>query len=268
MHGLTHIIISLRRHIVRAMIVGLTIATMQTGQAAAESVMVFAAASLKDTLEAAARAYHAAGQGDVTFSFAATSILAKQIEYGGRADMFASADVQWMDYLAQKDLIRPTTRVNLLGNQLVLIAPASAAISNVALTRDAIATALGTSRLATGECNTVPVGIYAKAALQSLDLWSELEPKLAQADNVRSALAFVARGEAALGIVYATDAHADATVKIVAKFPASSHDPIVYPFAITRDSHNPDAEKFLTFLQSDTARKIFEDAGFAVLSRE
>lgn len=233
-------------------------------EAQSEPLTVFAAASLKETLEEAGKVYTAQSGVEVRFSFAGSSALAKQIEAAAPADVFASADLKWMDYLDDKKLIRHDTRINLLGNDLVVIAPNTSTLRTLDFTVDAFVQALGDGRLTTGDVNAVPVGVYAKAALQKLGLWSVVEPKLAQTDNVRAALAFVARQEAALGIVYRTDAQVERAVKIVATFPAESHEPIVYPFAVTATTKHPAAEAFLTFLNSPTARAIFEKAGFPV----
>ncbi|MFM8608236.1 MAG: molybdate ABC transporter substrate-binding protein [Hyphomicrobiales bacterium] len=235
--------------------------------ARAESLLVFAAASLKETLEETSKSFKAEAGIEVKFSFAASSALAKQIEAGAPADVFASADLKWMDYLNEKKLVRSETRKNLIGNRLVIIAPQVSARSSLDLTEDNFAKALGDGKLATGEVNSVPAGIYAKSALQNLNLWKLVEPKLAQADNVRGALAFVARNEAPLGIVYETDAKVEPQVKIIARFPSESHAPIIYPFAVTAQSKNPEADRFLNYLSSPSAKAIFEKAGFIVLAQ-
>ncbi len=227
---------------------------------------VFAAASLKDVLESAGKAYEAGGGKPVRFSFAASSALAKQIEAGAPADLFASADSQWMDYLASKNLILASSRIDLLGNDLVLVAPASSPLTGLDLTPAAFDKALGDGRLAVGEMKSVPAGRYAKEALERLGLLATLEPRLAQAENVRAALVLVARGEAPLGIVYATDARAEKNVKVLATFPAASHAPIIYPFAVTTTARGGQAEAFLAFLRGPAARPIFEAAGFPVLA--
>jgi molybdate transport system substrate-binding protein len=228
-------------------------------------VTVFAAASLKDVLEEAGKGFTASGGPDVRFSFAASSALAKQIENGAPADVFASADLRWMDYLTEKNLIKSETRVNLLGNSLVIVAPAASPLTKLDLTAEALNKALGDGRLATGEVNSVPVGLYAKAALQKLGLWQAVENHLAQTENVRAALVFVSRGEVPLGIVYATDALADPKVKIVATFPPDSHEPIVYPFAVTKAAQTEGGAAFLAFLKGPAAKAIFEKYGFPVL---
>lgn len=238
-----------------------------TAFAAGDPLLVFAAASLKETLEEAGKSFTAETGVEVKFSFAASSALAKQIEAAAPADLFASADLKWMAYLNEKKLIRSETRINLLGNSLVVVAPNVSPLSSFDFTPDAFAKALGDGKLATGEVNSVPVGIYAKSALENLGLWHIIEPKLAQADNVRAALAFVARNEAPLGIVYATDARVEKSVKVIATFPPESHEAIIYPFAVTAFSKNPETEKFLRFLKSSTAQSRFEKAGFAVLTK-
>ncbi len=234
-------------------------------RAGGDPLLVFAAASLKDVFEETGKSFTAQSGVEVKFSFAASSALAKQIEAGAPADLFASADLKWMDYLDEKKLIKNDTRVNILGNDLVVVAPISSSLNMLDLNASAIVEALGDGRLATGDVNSVPVGVYAKAALQKLNLWSVVEPRLAQTDNVRAALAFVARKEASLGIVYKTDAQVERAVKIVATFPPDSHEAIIYPFALTASTKNPAAEDFLAFLKSPAARKIFEKAGFPVL---
>jgi molybdate transport system substrate-binding protein len=230
-----------------------------------EPLVVFAAASLKTALDAAAIAFHADGGAEVKISYGGSLALARQIVAGAPADVFASADEQSMDEAVKGAVIKTDSRSDLLGNQLVVVAPKQSAIDKLPLTPEAFAQAVGDGHLATGEVNTVPVGRYAKEALRNLGLWSAVEPRLAMTDNVRAALAFVARGEAPLGIVYATDAAADSTVKIVATFPEESHAPITYPFAQTSSSHNEAAAKLLNWLKSPAGRMIFEHKGFKVL---
>lgn len=236
-------------------------------QAQGEPVTVFAAASLKNALEEIAGPFTARTGIPVRFSFAASSALARQIEAGAPADLFASADLEWMDYLTERRQIAPGTRVDLLGNRLVVVAPADSAVRDLPLTADAIRAAVGTGRIATGEVTSVPVGRYAKAALERLGLWAEVQPRLAQAENVRAALAFVSRGEAPLGIVYETDARADPRVRVVAAFPADSHAPIVYPFAATAQARQAEgARRFLAHLSGREARAVFEAQGFTMLA--
>ena len=233
---------------------------------AAETTTVFAAASLKNALDNAGKAFTAKSGVEVKASYAASSALARQIESGAPADLFASADLEWMDYLAKKNLIRPETRVNLLGNRIVVIAPKDAATADLPFTAEGFSAALGPEgRLATGEVNSVPIGKYAKAAFEKLGLWGGLQPRLAQADNVRAALLLVSRGEAPLGVVYESDARSDPGVKIVGVFPPDSHPPVVYPFAVTAEAKGEGAAKFLAFLKSAEARPFFEAQGFTIL---
>jgi molybdate transport system substrate-binding protein len=228
-----------------------------------EPLVVFAAASLTDVLQQVGPLYTKQSNVPVKFSFAASSALAKQIESGAQVDVFLSADQDWMNYLQERQLIDAATRTDLLGNRLVLIAPKDSKVS-LKLERGAkLLAALGRDgRLATGDPDSVPVGKYAKAALTNLELWPAIEPRLVRADNVRVALMYVARGEAPLGIVYATDATVEPQVRIVDVFPESSHAPISYPVAATSRASR-DAAPFLTFLRSDTARAIFTRNGFS-----
>jgi molybdate transport system substrate-binding protein len=233
--------------------------------ALAESYMFFAAASLSDAMKEIGAAYKAGTGNTVTFSFAASSALARQIEASsGGADILMSADTDWMDYLDSRGLIKEGTRKTLLGNHLVLIAPAR---SNVALTiapHFNLVGALGGGRLSVADPDSVPAGKYARTALTSLGVWNSVVDHLVQAENVRVALAYVSRGEAPLGIVYTTDAMSDKGVKIVGSFPDNSHQPIVYPAALTKDA-KPGAQDLLNYLSSAKARAIFEKAGFIVL---
>jgi molybdate transport system substrate-binding protein len=244
----------------------LTLPALSPAARSDEPVIVFAAASLKTALDAAAVAYDAGGGGEVKISYGGSLALARQIVAGAPVDIFASADEESMDEAVKGGVIKSGSRTDRLGNQLVLIAPKQATFDTLPLTPEAFQTALGAGRLATGEVNTVPVGRYAKETLRNLGLWTSVEPRLAMTDNVRAALAFVARGEAPLGIVYATDAAAEPNVKVVATFPEAAHAPILYPFALTAASHNMDAAKLLDFLKSPAARAIFEHQGFQVLN--
>ncbi|GJD62904.1 molybdate ABC transporter substrate-binding protein [Methylobacterium frigidaeris] len=233
---------------------------------AAEPATVFAAASLKNALDEAGKAFTAESGIPVRSSYAASSALARQIEQGAPADLFASADLEWMDYLAARKLIRPETRLNLLANRLVVVAPRSAQVSEAAFTPDWFARALGPDgRLATGEVSSVPIGKYAKAAFEKLGLWAQLQPRLAQADNVRAALALVSRAEAPLGVVYESDARSDPGVKVVGLFPADSHPPVVYPFAVTAEAKGEGGARFLAYLRSKAARRFFEAQGFTMI---
>jgi molybdate transport system substrate-binding protein len=232
----------------------------------ADPVKVFAAASLKNALDAAGAAWSAKDKSkSITAVYAASSALAKQIEQGAPADVFISADLDWMDYLANKKLIADDTRKSLLGNSLVLIAPAGSGTKLELKPGADVAGALGGGKLALAEVSSVPAGKYAKAAFEKLGIWSKVEANIVQSDNVRAALAFVARGEAKLGVVYATDAKSDPKVEVVATFPEDTHPPIVYPIAVVAASHNSDAKAFIDFLSSDEAKATFTAQGFKVL---
>jgi molybdate transport system substrate-binding protein len=234
--------------------------------AADGDVLVFAAASLKNALDEIMTAYDQEKGSRVTASYAAASALAKQIEQGAPAQLFISADLDWMDYVEQRGLIAKDSRGNLLGNSLVLIAGKDVATGEVALQPGLdLAPLLGEGRLAVGDVKAVPAGKYAKAALENLGAWTAVEGRLAQAESVRAALALVSRGEAPLGIVYRTDAAADPNVRIVGSFPKGSHPPIIYPAALTVNAGAP-AAAFLAYLQtSPAARAAFQKQGFTVL---
>lgn len=234
--------------------------------AAEPRLTVFAAASLKDALDEVNAAFERAGGPQTTASYAASSALARQIEQGAYADVFLSADVEWMDYVAARRLIRPGTRTNLLTNRLALIAPSDSKVRLTPSRGFPIAKALGAGRLAMADL-AVPAGRYGQAALTNLGVWNAVKAKLAFGENVRSALAFVARGEAPLGIVYDTDAMAEPRVRIVALFPASSHPKIVYPAAATAASRNPGAAAYLAFLRGPQAAAVFQKHGFRLLAR-
>lgn len=233
---------------------------------AQERVTVFAAASLKNALDAVNAACEADVGEQATVSYAASSALAKQIEEGAPADVFMSADLDWMKYLADKNHIKADTETKLLGNSIVLIAPADSKAETKIEKGFDLAGLLGDGRLAMGDVKAVPAGKYGKAALESLGVWASVADKVAQAENVRAALALVSTGEAPLGIVYKTDAAADPKVKVVGAFPESSHPPIVYPVAQTAESKDPETPAFLKCLQSDKAKEIFEAQGFTVLA--
>ncbi|WP_072394384.1 molybdate ABC transporter substrate-binding protein [Hyphomicrobium sp. CS1GBMeth3] len=237
----------------------------QSNATETKPVLVFAAASLKNALERIAENWKSKTGKTATLSFAASSALAKQIESGAPADLFISADLKWMDWSAERKLIDDASRKNLLGNALVLIAPKDSATTLKIEKGFALADALGNERLAMGQPDSVPAGIYGKTALTNLGVWDVIEPNVAGAENVRVALAYVARGETPLGIVYATDAKSYAGVKVVDTFPADSHPPVVYPVAVTASSTNAEAKAFLEFLSTPDATKVFEDAGFTVL---
>ncbi|HLJ21368.1 MAG TPA: molybdate ABC transporter substrate-binding protein [Stellaceae bacterium] len=233
-----------------------------SGPAAAKNVVVFAAASLKNALDDACAAYEKDTGVKALISYAASSTLAKQVESGAPADIFISADLDWMDYLQKRNLVKADTRLTLLGNKLVLIAPANSSAKIDIVPRFALADLLGNERLAMADPGAVPAGKYGKAALEKLGVWASVSSKVAPAEDVRSALLLVSRGETPLGIVYATDAAADKGVRIVAAFPEDSHPPIVYPAALLVDSDNPAAAAFLDYLKSDKARPFFEQQGF------
>ena len=242
----------------------LALAAMIPLAAHAGDVTVFAAASLSDSLTAAGNAYAAEGRDMPALSFAASSTLARQIEASGGADIFISADRDWMDYLDRKSLLVPGSRRDLFGNRLVLIAPSTSAVKLAIAPHFDLAHALGGGRLALADPGSVPSGKYAKAALTALGVWDSVAGKLAPAENVRVALAYVARGEAPLGIVYTTDAYAEPKVRIVDSFPQATHPPIVYPAALVKGA-TPAARTFLAFLESEKAAAIFRKAGFSVL---
>jgi molybdate transport system substrate-binding protein len=222
---------------------------------------------LKNALDDAAHAFERKGSAPVKISYAASSALAKQIESGAPADIFISADLAWMDYVQQRNLIQPSTRKNLLGNRLVLVAPAVAKLKVDIRPGFDLVGLLGGGRLAMADPDTVPAGKYGKAALEKLGVWKAVQPHIAGAENVRAALLYVSRRETPLGIVYATDAAADPGVKIVGAFPEDTHPPIIYPVALTAASRNPDAARFLEFLESPAARPAFEKQGFTVLDQ-
>ena len=229
-----------------------------------QKLIIFAAASLKDALDEVNVAYQHENSQETATSYAASSTLAKQIEAAAPADVFISADLDWLDYLAKRNLIKPETRANLLGNRLVLIAPVNSPLNLAIGPNFSLAQALGNGRLAIADPNAVPAGRYGKAALESLGVWSTIADRLAPAENVRAALALVARGETPLGIVYQTDAASDKDVKIVGIFPQDTHPPIIYPIAVVVSSTNPAALGYLAYLKSRAARPTFEKHGFTV----
>ncbi len=226
---------------------------------------VFAAASLKNALDAVAGDWKKKTGHEAVISYAATSALAKQVEQGAEADVFVSADLAWMDYLAERKLIDPKTRFNLLANQLVLIAPKDSEITTTIKPGFPLAELLGDGRLAIAGVDAVPAGKYGKASLQSLGVWDQVKDKLAQSENVRAALRLVSRAEVPLGVVYVSDAKADPNVNVVGVFPEDSHPPIVYPAAKLARSESPTANGFLEYLRSPEAAPRFEENGFAVL---
>jgi molybdate transport system substrate-binding protein len=227
---------------------------------AEDAVRVYAAASLTNAIGEISGAWTQAGHPKPTLVFAASSALAKQVENGAPADVFASADKKWMDYLAQRKKIDPASRADLLGNELVLIVPKGSAFQ-VTLDKGFDLPGAYKGKLCTGEPDVVPVGTYAKQALTSYGWWTALAPRVVGTDDVRTALAFVERGECPLGIVYATDAAISSKVEIVGRFPAGTHDPIVYPFAIVAGAGSQ-AGPYLEYLRSDAAQQIFRKYGF------
>jgi molybdate transport system substrate-binding protein len=240
-------------------------AALAPAQAQDKSLTVFAAASLKNALDDINAAYTAKTGVKIAASYAASSALAKQIEQGAPADVFASADTDWMDYATGKKSIKDGTRVDLLGNKLVLIAPKDSEISTVLIGPGFdLAKLAGDGKIATGDVASVPVGKYAKAALEKLGSWKAAEPKFAMAENVRAALTLVARKEAVLGIVYETDAKVEPGVKVVASFPQDSYPPVIYPFAVTVTG-KPEAADYLAYVRSSASKNIFEKYGFTVL---
>ena len=228
--------------------------------------VVFAAASLKDALDNINAAWTKHGKKPAVISYAASSVLAKQIEQAAPADVFISADLAWMEYLAEKNLIKPDTRVNLLGNTLVLIAPKDSTLQAKITPGFDLAAMIGDGKIAMGNTDSVPAGKYGKAALTTLGVWNSVKDKVAQAENVRAALALVSRGEAPLGIVYATDAKADSNVKVLDTVPEDTHPRIIYPAAVLAKATSPEALAFLEYLKSETAAKLFADQGFTVLA--
>ena len=227
-----------------------------------KTITVFAAASLKNALDDVDTAFTKQTGIKVVVSYGASSALAKQIEQGAPADVFASADLQWMDHCVRKKV---DTRVNLLGNKLVLIAAKNAKIDHVTIEPGFdLAKLAGDGRVATGDVREVPVGLYAKAALERLGAWAAVEPIMAMAENVRLALSLVARGETPLGIVYETDAKIEPAVKVIGVFPDNTHDPIIYPVALTANAKS-DAVQYLSFLRTLTAKSVFERYGFKFL---
>ena len=241
-------------------------ASLSAAAAQQTQILVFAAASVTEAVQEVSTSYEKSAQVTVKSSFDSSSVLAREIEAGAQADVFFSADTAWMDYLQSRNLIKPGSRKNLLGNSLVLIAPAQSQIQLKIAPHFPLAAALGNGRLATGDPDSVPAGRYARSALTTLGVWDEIAPRLARAENVRVALLYVARDEAPLGIVYATDALADKGVRVVDTFPEDSHEPIVYPIALTRSARSQ-AAGFVAYLSGPQGRNIFVKHGFTVLAR-
>ncbi|MDA8408023.1 MAG: molybdate ABC transporter substrate-binding protein [Deltaproteobacteria bacterium] len=227
-------------------------------------LMIFTAASTTNAINDIAAQFKRDTGVDVVASFASSSTLAKQIEEGAPASIFISADEDWMNYLSRKNLIDPHSRCDLLGNSLVLIAPANAKVSKITNIQSQIMSELAGGRLATGDPDHVPVGKYAKAAFKNLGIWKDVEPRLARTSDVRGALALVERGETPLGIVYSTDAAISEKVKIVGVFPPDSYPSIIYPAALVQGKTKRDAEKFFEFIKGPEAKVIFEKYGFKV----
>ncbi len=233
---------------------------------AQEQITVFAAASLKNALDDTNAAFSKATGIKVVASYEASSALAKHIEQGAPADVFISADLRWMDYASERKLINSNTRINLLGNKLVLIAPVDSKLVNVTIAEGFdLAKLAGDGRIAVADVKAVPAGLYAKAALEKLGAWTAAEPKLAQAENVRATLAFVARGEAPVGIVYETDAKVEPKVKVIGIFPDNAYPPVTYPAAATAETKKPGVGQYFSFLRTPAAKAIFERYGFSYL---
>lgn len=257
------------RNPLRALALALVLMQAPVPASAADDpgLLVYAAASLTDVLTQVGTDYAREPGRRVRFSFGSTATLARQIESGAKAEVFIAADRDWMDYVEQRALIRSSSRVDLLGNRLVLVAPADARLRLQIEPGMRLAEALGAAgRLSLADPASVPAGKYAKAALISMGAWSSLEPRIVASENVRMALMFVARGEAPLGVVYLTDAKAEPKVQVVGEFPAGAHPPIVYPAAVTRDA-TPSAAQFLDYLSGPSARARFQAAGFTNLRR-
>ncbi len=252
----------------RVLVAGLAAASLAfAAPASAQSgnLLVFAAASLKEALDSVAAQWRKETGKAAVISYAASSALARQIEQGAPAQIFMSADLDWMDYLAGKTMIRAETRSNMLGNRIVLIAPKTSTATVNIEPGFPLASLLGSGRLAMGDVRAVPAGKYGKAALETLGVWDAVANRVVQAENVRVALILVARGEAPLGIVYRTDAAADPSVRVIGTFPEESHPPILYPVALTAGAAHPDAAAFLAYIRSAAARPLFAASGFSIL---
>ncbi|CAH0339766.1 molybdate ABC transporter substrate-binding protein [Rhizobium sp. CECT 9324] len=251
----------------RVVIAAAAIIFVPMAAVAAEPVTVFAAASLKESVDKIAADWKAETGNDVRLSFAGSSALARQIEEGAPADLFISADLKWMDHLDKAGMIKSDSRVDLLGNRIVLVAPKESTQTTTITQGFPLAALLGDGHLAMANVDAVPAGTYGKAALEKLGVWDAVKDKVAQAENVRAALLLVSRGEAPLGIVYETDAKVDPTVRILDRFPENSHQAIVYPASLTADSTNAAAPAFLAYLQGAKAHAVFTEAGFTVLAK-
>jgi molybdate transport system substrate-binding protein len=242
--------------------VALILSLLLAPLAHAEDVTVYAAASLTDALGELGKTYEAMGKGKIVASYASSSDLARQIEHGAPADLFISADQQWADYLDQRGLLDKTSRLDLLSNELVLVVPAASTATLAISSNFKLAEALGDSRLAVGDPDHVPAGIYARQSLEHLGVWAAVEPKLARAGSVRAALLFVERGDCPFGIVYRSDAQSDPKVKVIGVFPETSHSPVVYPAALITGHHVAAAVEFLHFLTTPEAMAVFQRHGF------
>lgn len=242
-------------------------ALLGAASARADGVLVFAAASQRNALDTVIEIYNKSSDDTVKGAYLSSSTLARQIEQGAPADLFISANPKWMNYLEERKLIDASTRTDLFGNGLVLVAAKDSKADKVDLRKGFdLAALVGDGKLAVGDPDHVPAGIYAKQAMQSLGVWDSVQGKLARADNVRLAMALVSRGEAPFGIVYSSDAVADKNVKVAGRFPEDSHRPIIYPVAVTAGAQNPQGAKtFLAFLRTPEAAKIYEGYGFRVL---
>jgi molybdate transport system substrate-binding protein len=246
-----------------ALAIGLTIAG-PIEPAHGADLTIFAAASLKEALDDQVARFETATGSKAIVSYAGSNALAKQIEAGAPADIFLSADVDWIDYLDRRKLLRPGTRIDLLRNRLVLIAPAESRSSLRIAPGFGLVSALAGGRLAMANPDGVPAGKYGRDALRSLGVWVDIEPRIARAENVRAALLLVERGEAPFGIVYATDALADPKVRVVDTFPQNTHAPIVYPVAIVAASQSAYAQRFIESLRSSAARTLWQQHGFTM----
>ena len=248
-----------------ALLVGIAMPALPV-RSQGEGPVIFAAASLKNALDAVNETWRKETGKKAVISYGASSALAKQIEQAAPAQMFISADLEWMNYLSARNLIKPDTRTSLLGNKIVLIAPKDKAQAVEIKPGFDLTRILGDGRLAMANVNSVPAGKYGKAALEKLGVWDTVSRKIAQAENVRAALLLVSRGEAPAGVVYQTDAAADPNVAIIGTFPEETHPPIIYPIALTANASHPDAAGFLDFIRSAKAKPLFEAQGFTVLS--
>ncbi len=243
-------------------VAGLAMAFSVTA-ARADEITVFAAASTTNAINEIGEAFKAKTGHTIKGSFASSSTLAKQVEQGAPANVFISADLKWVDYLDEKKLLTPGSRVNLLGNTLVLIAPTDTKLPQTHVSKGTdLSKLLGDGRLSTGDPDHVPVGLYAKQALENMGQWKAIEPKLARAESVRAALALVERGESPLGIVYSTDAAVSKKVKVLGTFDESLHDTVIYPVALIAGKDTPAAKQFVDYLQSPEGKGVFAKYGF------